>query len=70
MRRKEPELPFRMRFVRFPADLVPLGWRRVVNVAGEECQPLFLLNQPHRMILVAALATEMHGVKALFGVSG
>ena len=68
MRGEEPELPLRMRLVRFTADLGLLGRRQIIDVAREECQPFFLLNQPHRMVLVTALATEMHGVQALVGV--
>ena len=69
-RRQEAELPFGMRSGRVLAGLVPPSGWRVVDVAREEDGTPFLLHQPHRVILVAALTTEVHGVQALVRVAG
>ena len=70
VRRQEAELPLGMRPGRVLAGLVLSGWWRVVDVAREEDGPPFLLRQPHRVVLVAALAAEVHGVQALVRMAG
>ena len=70
VRRQEAELPLGMRLVRVPVGLVPPGGQRVVDVAREEDGAPFPLHQPHRVVLVAALATEVQGVQALVRVAG
>ena len=70
VRRQEAELPLGMRPVRVPVGLVPPGRRRVVDVAREEGGAPVLVHQPHRVVLVAALAAEVQGVQALVRVAG
>ena len=70
VRRQEAELPLGMCPVRVLVGLVPPGGWRVVDVAREEDGAPFLLHQPHRVVLVAALTAEVHGVQALVGVAG
>ena len=70
VRRQETELPLGMCPVRVLVGFVRPGRWRVVDVAREEDGTPFLLHQPHRVVLVATLATEVHGVQALVRVAG
>ena len=70
VRRQEAERPLGPRLVRISAGLVRPGRWCIVDVTREEDRTLLLLHQPHRVILVATLATEVHGVEALVRVAG
>ena len=70
MRRQEAERPLGPRLVRVSVGLVLPGRRRVVDFAREEDRLPLLPHQPDRVILVAALATEVHGVESLVRVVG
>ena len=70
MRRQEAERPLGPRLVRVSVGLVLPGRWRVVDVAREEDRLPLLLHQPNRVILVTALATEVHGVQSLVRVVG
>ena len=62
MRRQEAERSLRPWLVRVAVSLVLPGRWRVVDVAREEDRLPLLLHQPNRVILVAALAAEVHRV--------
>ena len=65
MRREEAEdLVVEARSGSGPVRLFLPGRRRVVDVAREEHRPVLLLHEPHRVILLPALAAEVRGVEA------
>lgn len=70
MRRQEAEgLALGLLLVCLSVDLVLAGRRRVVDVTPEEEGRALLLHQSHRVVLVAALAAEVHRIQALVRVA-
>ena len=68
--RQEAEQTLGARFGRVSIRFVLHGRGRVVDVAGEKHRTFRPVHPPHRVVLVAACAAEVHGVEALVRLAG